>query len=198
MDDEVKFIDVNIGATMTVAGNVGGGTWGPKILQGDTVSTRDGNAIIVTKIEIQGYYLFDAIANQNVAACGAIVCAYLMVAKSVSGTGLPATGIFDVTPSSIICRNEFNREQFDLIDENMYVFKPAVGFNPATNTFYANHVYIPVHDIFDVHVPINYKGNTGTVTDIVSKDIFMYWNLISPINNCVALYGNARVFFRDV
>jgi len=188
---ESKYLDTTLSFALDLSTEVVASSLN-LVTQGDTATTRDGNVIVISSLEIQG-----RLAYVPQGAATAASCAYMWIIldRQADGTAPTATGnATSVLTGSNTC---------DLLPlpANQWTFKtlgkivvPMVATAGVTTAY--NNSYADVHwyKKFKNGLEIRFNGNAGTVADVMSNNILLIAGAMDT-DDAISFTGVARIRF---
>lgn len=137
------------------------------VTQGDTVSSREGNSIMVKSIE----WNFD-FSQQPAAATTAasIVHFWLIQDRQPNGAAPGVTTIFTSDNAAQATAIVGQQYRFKVLKKDVLVFNAAAGVSGAFNQCCQN---LQGYYKFKKPVQVRFSGNAGTVADVTTNNFFI-------------------------
>lgn len=190
---ESKFLDTSISTLIDATPELINNTLN-LVTQGDTASTRDGNVIVISSIEIIGR-LAQVPAAATVSA--PIVYIWLILDRQCNGNAPAATGSalsplqYDGTNACTLRPIPANQWTFKTIKKWAIPLNSQAGVSTAFNNVSCDFSY---YKKFKNGLEIRFNGNGGTISDIMSNNLFLL-AACQDTDDTVNFTGNCRIRF---
>lgn len=177
---EQKFKDVNETTAITSTATI---TLLNGMVQGDTVSTREGRKIIIKSIYLRSRQTLDSNATDS-----ALSRTMLVYDKQANASAPSITDI--LTSASVQAFNNLdNRERFVVLMDKVIQVKSEGQFI-STNTFFKKYMKVNLETIYN-------SSNVGTVADINTGSLYLVQLGTQAVTADVDNFTNVRIRYVD-
>lgn len=185
---ENKFFDTQLAWTFDNTTEVPASGQLVLIPQGDTESTRDGRQCTITSIAINGFMSY----APGAAALASGVCyLHLMQDLQCNGAAATAADVFLAGTQYSGMHNLANSSRFRTLKKWSWTFNPGAGVTTAFN-----NVTKTIKFYKKCHIPLEFSGTTGAITEIKSNNLFLVASSQgNNMDDTVTMTGFCRVRF---
>lgn len=174
---ELKFIDtVKTGTALGQSWT--GGEYDPAAnglccpTKGTGPSNRDGDHIVIKKIQIRGTVMMQIQSNQDDVAAPVDYAVMLVWDKQTNGAQLNAEDVMVSTdPEEFSYRNLQYSKRFRILKDWRGALHQTNAFTDGVNTGSTVGNSHHFQCILNVHIPVDFKGDAGSISDIVDNSL---------------------------